>query len=158
MNRTKKTVLIAMTVLGLSNGAFAATDTPAQPGGAKPAMAGKHHQYDSAQHKERMEKRQAQLHDQLKLSPNQEAAWKTFTAGMTPPASGPRPDRAAWENLSAPDRMEKMLEWSKQRQEMMASRLAGMKTFYAQLNPEQQKIFNDHFAKAHRHGGHHGMG
>ncbi len=156
MNRSKKSVLIALTVLGLSGSAFAAPEAAAPDNGAKPAMTGMHHKYDAAKHKERMEKRQTELHDQLKLTQNQEAAWKTFTAGMTPPAKGPRPDRAAWANLSAPERMEKMLERSKQRQEVMASRLAGVKTFYAQLTTEQKKTFDDNFGKHRGHGHHHG--
>jgi Spy/CpxP family protein refolding chaperone len=149
MNRFKKNLLIGMTVLGLGSAAFAAPDA-AQANGAQGRPAHMH-KHDGAKFKERMEKRQAELHDKLKLAPNQEVAWKTFTASMTPPArDAKRPDRAEWEKLSAPERMEKRLEMSQKRQEFMASRLTAVKAFYAQLNPEQQKIFNDNFAKPRR--------
>ncbi|MGV3742533.1 MAG: Spy/CpxP family protein refolding chaperone [Burkholderiaceae bacterium] len=157
MNRLKKNVVIGMTALGIGLGsvAFAAPDSQAQASGPqdKPARM---HKHDPAKFKERMEKRQAELHDKLKLTANQEAAWKTFTASMTPAVGhAKRPDRAEMEKLTAPERMEKMLERSKQRQDAMASRLTAVKKFYAQLTPEQQKVFDESFAKPHRFG-HHG--
>lgn len=166
MNRLKKNVLIGMTVLGIGLGgglgsaAFAAPEGQAPVAGAQegPARMHKHHKHDPAKFKERMEKRQAELRDKLKLTQNQEAAWKTFTASMAPAADrAKRPDRAEMEKLTAPERMEKMLERSKQRQDAMAARLQAVKKFYAQLTPEQQKVFNDEFAKPHRFGrhGHH---
>jgi len=39
-----------------------------------------------------------------------------------------------------------MLEMSKQHQAYMAERLEAMKTFYAVLTPEQQKVFDAHHA------------
>lgn len=160
MNRLKKNVVIGMTALGIGLGsvAFAAPDTQAQASGPqdKPARM---HKHDPAKFKERMEKRQAELHDKLKLTANQEAAWKTFTTSMAPAERGQRPDRAEMEKLTAPERMEKMLERSKQRQDAMATRLTAVKKFYAQLTPEQQKVFNDEFAKPQRfgHRGHRGQ-
>jgi periplasmic protein CpxP/Spy len=159
MNRFKKNVVIGMTVLGfglggLGSAAFAAADSQAPGSGPqdKPARMHKHHKHDPAEFKARMEKRQTELHGKLKLTQNQEAAWKTYTASLTPAKHGQRPDRAEMEKLSAPERMEKMLERSKQRQDAMATRLQAVKTFYAQLTPEQQKVFNDNFAKPHRFG------
>ena len=162
MNRLKKNVVIGMTVLGIALGAgstFAAPDSQVQASGPqdKPARMHKQHKHDPAKFKEHMEKRQAELHDKLKLTANQEPAWKAFTASMAPAERGQaqRPDRAEWEKLSAPERMEKMLERSKQRQDAMATRLTAVKKFYAQLTPEQQTVFNDSFAKPQRFG-HHG--
>jgi periplasmic protein CpxP/Spy len=162
MNRFKKNVLVGMTVLsiglgaGMGSAAFAAPDSQPQASGPqeKPARM---HKHDPVKFKERMEKRQAELHDKLKLTGNQETAWKTFTASITPAVAehAKRPDRAEWDKLSAPERMEKMLERSKQRQDAMASRLTAVKKFYAQLNPTQQQIFNDNFSKPQRFG-HHG--
>jgi protein CpxP len=63
-----------------------------------------------------------------------------------------RPDRAEWEKLSAPERMEKQLALMKEREARMADRLAATKAFYAQLTPEQQKIFNENFMTGRRHG------
>lgn len=163
MNRFKKNVAIGMTVLGIGLGtgmgsaAFAAPDTQAQ-GASSQDKPARMHKHDPAKFKERMEKRQTELHDKLKLTQNQEAAWKTFTASTTPAGHGhgKRPDRAEWTKLSAPERMEKMMERSKQRQDAMASRLQAVKVFYAQLTPEQQKVFNDSFAKPHHSDRRHG--
>lgn len=98
-----------------------------------------------------MAKHLADLHDKLKLSAAQEPAWKTFTDAITPGAMPAHPDRAAMEKMTAPERMEKMLALSKERQVKMESRLAALKTFYAVLTPEQKKIVD----ASHRsmHGG-----
>jgi protein CpxP len=100
-----------------------------------------------------MEKHQAQLHAKLKLSAAQEPAWKTFIAANTPAAMPTPPDRKEMEKLTTPERMEKMMERSKQHQEKMQERLAALKTFYAVLTPEQQKVFDD----SHAHMGDHAM-
>jgi protein CpxP len=100
-----------------------------------------------------MEKHQAQLHAKLKLSAAQEPAWKTFVAANTPAAMPTPPDRKEMEKLTTPERMEKMMERSKEHQAKMQERLAALKTFYAALTPEQQKVFDD----SHAHMGNHPM-
>ena len=87
-----------------------------------------------------MAKHLAEMHDKLKLSAAQEPAWKTFTDAITSGAIPTRPDRAAMEKMTAPERMEKMLAFSKERQVRMESHLAALKTFYATLTSEQKKI------------------
>lgn len=164
MNRFKQNIAIGMTVLGIGLGAgmgsaaFAAPEGQVHASAAQdgPARMHKHHKHDSAKFRERMEKRQAELHAKLKLAPSQEAAWKTFTASMVPTEHGKRTDRAEMVKLSTPQRMEKMLERSRLRHDAMATRLQAVKTFYAQLTPEQQQVFDDSFAKPHGFGGHHG--
>lgn len=100
-----------------------------------------------------MEKHQAQLHAKLKLSAAQEPAWKTFIAANTPAAMPTPPDRKEMEKLTTPERMEKMMERSKEHQAKMQEHLASLKTFYAVLTPEQQKVFDD----SHSHMGNHSM-
>jgi Spy/CpxP family protein refolding chaperone len=155
MNSFKKSLLIGATVIGLGSVAFAAQGDPAPAKGTE-RSGGWMHKHDDAKFKERMAKRQAALHDKLKLTANQEPAWQTFIAAVTPGERGKRPDRAEWDKLSAPERMERMLAKSKERQDRMASRLAATKTFYAVLSPEQQKIFNDNVGKGRHHGHHRG--
>lgn len=94
---------------------------------------------------ERMEKRQSQLHDQLKLSPEQEPAWKTFTAQAKPLQAAERPDFAAWAKLSAPERAERALGQMKEHESRMAQHVEALKTFYGTLNAEQKKTFDQHF-------------
>ncbi len=96
-----------------------------------------------------MAKHLAEMHDKLKLSAAQEPAWKTFTDAITPGAMPAHPDRAAMEKMTAPERMEKMLALSKERQVKMESHLAALKTFYAQLTAEQKKIVDASQGRMH---------
>lgn len=103
-----------------------------------------------------MAKHLTELHDKLKLSAAQEPAWKTFADAITPGAMPTPPDRAAMEKMTAPERMEKMLTLSKERQAKMETRLAALKTFYAVLTPEQKKIVDTSHGRMH--GRMHGRG
>jgi protein CpxP len=143
----------------LSTAVYAAPSTHEQAGPDHGAMQGMHQERHGGDFKERIARRQAALHDKLKLTGNQEAAWKTYIAAATPPAPPARPDRAQWEKMSAPERMEKMMTMMKEREAPMAAHLAAMKTFYATLSPLQQQIFNDNVGGGmggRRHG--HGRG
>lgn len=91
---------------------------------------------------EHMTKRQAALKEKLQITPAQEAAWSAFTAALTPPAMGQRPDRAEFEKLTTPQRIDKMGELRVQHMTAMDQRAEATKTFYAQLTPEQQKVFD----------------
>lgn len=109
---------------------------------------------DGAQRTERMQQymkqHQAALHDRLKLNPQQEAAWKTYTdataKNMAPPSWNP----AEMASLTAPQRMDRMLERMNERQQRMAAQAEAVKAFYATLTPEQQKIFDDEWMRGPR--------
>jgi hypothetical protein len=105
---------------------------------------------------ERMAKHQAAFHDKLKITADQEPAWQAFIAATKPqPHAMPQPqDRKAMAQMSTPERMEKGLQMMKEHQARMEAHLAAVKTFYAALKPEQQKIFDE----AHRHMMHHRHG
>jgi Spy/CpxP family protein refolding chaperone len=60
-------------------------------------------------------------------------------------------DRAAFKKMTAPERMESRIAMSKERISRQETRLASLKTFYAVLTPEQQKVFDDNVP-----GGEHG--
>lgn len=97
----------------------------------------------AAKFKERIEKHQAALHDKLKLSSAQEPAWKSFVDSVTPTAMPMPFDRKAFEGLNAPARLEKMLDRLKEHEAKMQSHLAALKSLYAVLTPEQQKIMDE---------------
>jgi periplasmic protein CpxP/Spy len=82
-----------------------------------------------AQHMKQMQdhraQRQADLKAKLKLAPEQEGAWTTFATAMKPPANLQRPNRAEMAQLNTPARLD-----------------SAIRTFYATLSPEQQKIFD----------------
>lgn len=99
------------------------------------------------------------LKDKLQLAPTQEAAWSTFTQTMQP---GPRPDgverkamREDFANLTTPERLDRMQAMAEKRQARMADRAAAVKSFYAQLTPAQQQVFDAEAMPQDRHGKHH---
>jgi protein CpxP len=95
---------------------------------------------------ERMEKirteHQTALHEKLKLTAQQETAWKKFTASQPFPNKTARLNRAEMQKLTAPQRMEKGLEHMRTMEKTMSEHLAAVKEFYAALTPEQQKVFD----------------
>jgi hypothetical protein len=103
----------------------------------------------------------AGLKDKLKLQPQQESAWQAF-ANLAAPGKGPmgREDRQAMRDelgkLNTPQRLDLMLTRADERRAQMVKRAEAVKQFYAQLNPEQQKVF-DAEARPFRDGrpGHH---
>ena len=155
MNVLRKSILIGFTVLGM-----AAAQAQAQAEDAAPA-AGRHgatvnREQMQAKMAEMFAKRQAKLHELLKLTAQQESAWATYQAAIAPAAAGgTMPDRAAVAKMSAPDRMAKMLDLSKQHQAKMEAHLAALTAFYGQLTAEQKAIFDDH-TMGGAHGGHAG--
>jgi hypothetical protein len=155
MKQLRKALVSGLIAAGFSAAAFAAPAMPDHAGPEHSGMPGMQ-QHQGGNWQERIARHQAMLHDKLKLSASQEAAWKTYIAAATPPAPPSRPDRAEWEKLSAPERMEKMLAMMKEREAHMATQLQAMKTFYATLSPLQQQIFNDNVGFRPRHG--HGRG
>jgi periplasmic protein CpxP/Spy len=110
--------------------------------------------FDQARVAGNIAQRQAQLHDKLGLTADQEAAWSAFASGMTPPATQAKPDWSAISALPAPERMDKMLSMMKEREAAMTLHVAAVKTFYGVLTPAQQKIFDAQFAMRGCHGKH----
>jgi hypothetical protein len=93
--------------------------------------------------KERMAARHERLKEVLKITSKQEAAWKTFNDRMLALKRAAPPDPAEFAGLTAPERMEKRLELSRQFQGTMDERIAIVKEFYAGLTAEQKKAFDD---------------
>ena len=173
MKTVFKKVLIASLLAGAGLYASAQTAAPAPAPGAEQhrGMMGQHGPMDPAKMHEAMAKRHAQhmadFKTVLRITPAQEGAWNAFTASMTPPAGGMmahNPEdrakmRAEFEKLSTPERLEKMRALRTGHQAKMNAEmdkhLAAVKTFYAALSPEQQKVFDiTHKRMAERHMGH----
>ena len=148
MNVLRKSILIGFTVLGMA----AAHAQETAPAGRHDAGARKEHM--QAKMADMFAKRQAKLHDLLKLTTQQESAWATYQAAIKPaPMSGTPPDRKAFAKLPAPERMAKMLDFSKQRQAKMEAHLTALTAFYGQLSAEQKATF-DARSFGGGHGGH----
>ncbi len=100
-----------------------------------------------------------ELKSKLKLETSQENAWKSFAEAMQPTAMPQaRPDRAALEKLTTPERIDQMQALHAQRDTEMKKRGDASKAFYASLNAEQKKTFDAETARFMGHkGSHHGM-
>ena len=163
MKAFHKTLLAGLVAMSLGGSALAAEATMC--GDMMGQMQGRGQQMrqmDKSQMAERMkmrmEQRHTALHHKLKLTPEQEPAWKSFIAGAKPPMLGMMGlQRADMMKLSAPERMEKMIERMKERQAHMTARLVELKKFYAVLTPEQQKIFDAEMMAGPRAGQGRGM-
>ena len=145
--------VLAAALGALACGALAQTaDAPGpMPHAANPhtdwmqRMAAKHH---------------ARLKAKLKITAAQEGAWNAYLDSMKPMFhEGKRPDvHQDFEKLSAPEFMDKVMQIHKEREATMdaalESRTAAIKTFYAQLSPEQKTVFDREFAHMHHHGRH----
>lgn len=98
-------------------------------------------------------KHQAELHDKLKITASQEAAWKLFLDKTKPVPfdQAGRPNKEEWAKLSTPERLDKQLDMMRKRESFAEQRIAATKEFYATLSPEQQKIFDAEHARMERH-------
>jgi periplasmic protein CpxP/Spy len=140
-----------LAALGLA--AHAQTPPPGAPGAEPAPMARQQHhgRYDPAKMQEHMARRLAALKQKLQLAPAQESAWATFTSAMKPPARMQRPDRAEFEKLTTPERLDRMRAMRAARAAEMDKRADATKTFYASLTAEQKKVFDAE--SVHRRGG-----
>lgn len=154
MNARLKPLLLAAALAATAATAFA------QPGPAGgPGMgpgAGQPEPERAARMQERrkdhMARHAADLKAKLKLTPEQENAWKDYAAAMKPPAQPPRPNRGEIDKLSTPERLDKMRELRKQREAEFDKRDAATRTFYGTLSAEQKKIFDDNTGRPFREG------
>ncbi|GGY23896.1 Spy/CpxP family protein refolding chaperone [Pseudoduganella albidiflava] len=153
MNILRKSIIVGLTMLSIGSAAMAAPaqETPQQRTYAET-------RFDPVKRAERIEKRQQKLHEALKLTRNQEAAWATYLAAIAPRQDIARADRASFKELNATQRAEKRLEFSKARVAHQETRLAALKTFYAALTPVQQKVFDEHSLRGKRKGHQHRHG
>jgi periplasmic protein CpxP/Spy len=110
-NPVRKSILIGLAVLGMASASVAVqAQAPAAEGRHGHALTQEQRQAKWSEH---MAKREAKLHDALKLSAAQEPAWRTFIAAAKPAARPARGEHGAWKDLPAPQRMEKAIEMSK---------------------------------------------
>lgn len=82
-----------------------------------------------------------QLKARLKLTDAQQGAWDAFQKAMQPQAHA-RLDRAEMLKLTTPERLDRMHALREQYAAEADQREQAIKTFYAQLTAEQQKVFD----------------
>lgn len=152
----KRTLLVGL-VAGSGILAASAFAMPEQGAAGKPGCEARHGHKVHGNWEDRRAEHLAALKEKLKLAPEQEAAWETFVAasssGMRHTQGDSAAMRDAFEKLSTPQRLDKMLERSEVRRARMAERAAAVKAFYGQLTPEQQEVFDAQVMPGH-HGAH----
>lgn len=136
MNKSVKMILAGMAIAALSASVYAHSDDGCDFRDRGPR----------AMNPERMEKLRERhlgtLHDSLKLTSQQETAWKKYAAQPPVFDAADRPDPAELDKLNAPQRLEKGIERLQAMEKRLTAHLAALKEFYAVLTPEQQKIFD----------------
>jgi hypothetical protein len=149
----KHTTRIAVLTLAIS-GLFAGRNVLAEPADAaaninpKPVSA----EPKKCDREQGKEKRLEALKTDLKLSASQEAAWTEWVGkikGDHKDWKASHENAESWANLPAPERMEKMLAFSKEHIAKQEERLAATKVFYATLSPEQRLILDKGFQFEH---------
>jgi protein CpxP len=133
--------------------------TPAKPSAPTAEQRDQKRAERMARMQQKMAERQAAFKAELKLTPEQEPAWNAFMARTQPQA---RPERQGsredWSQLTTPQRLDKMQALKVERDATMAKRVDAIKSFYATLNADQQKVFDSKrlagFQRAGMHRGH----
>jgi protein CpxP len=176
MKSLRHHLLTAAVLAGLGVGAIAQTQTAPAPQTGGPRMMQGQGGNDAAgmerhraHRQERLAKRLGVLKAQLKIAAPQEGAWTTWTTALQPTRMQ-RPDRAEFQRLNTPERIDRMRALRAARNADMDKRLDATKTFYASLNTEQKAVFDAvgmrYAGKGGMdrgmggkggHGGHHGM-
>jgi len=118
---------------------------PLSANGKPPHLSEQQKSQMQARRAEHRAKRLQELKVFLQLQGNQEAAWSSFYAVMQKPmvkAERLKPEEL--EKLATPERIDKMMAVKAERDSQVNQRMAAIKTFYASLNAQQQKVFDTH--------------
>ena len=161
MNKLTRCLLVGTAVLGLSASGLATAELLSQADAAYQDCQCPPPRFKEGGRRwhgpEARQQRLQKLHDDLKLSSSQEQAWNDYVAAVNKEKGprGDRPPREDFEEMSAPERLEKMLEGMKRHEARLQERLDATKTFYAKLSDSQKQVF-DKEAMMPRHHRHHG--
>ena len=102
----------------------------------------------------------AGLKQKFGLSAEQETAWNAYTAATRHESRRSGMERGGMrgdlDKLSTPERLDRVLAMSELRRTHLVERVQAIKVLYAQLTPEQQRVFDaEAMPVPHRHGHHH---
>lgn len=133
--------------------------TFAHRGNFDPAKAQEHRAQRQEMRQLRMERRLAALKLKLQISGAQESAWNAWTTALKPAARPQRPDRAEFERMTTPERIDRMRALRSARIVEMDKRGEATKAFYAALSADQKKVFDgERMGQGGKRGGRGGFG
>ncbi|HEX2547778.1 MAG TPA: Spy/CpxP family protein refolding chaperone [Ramlibacter sp.] len=143
--------LLAATLLAAAGFGAIAQAQPQMPPAGGPGqhqMRGDHGRMDPArmeqfraQREQRRAQRLAELKQKLQITGAQENAWNTWANAMKP-GERQRPDRAQFERMTTPERIDALRALRAQRNAAMDRRMDATKNFYATLSAEQKRTFD----------------
>jgi protein CpxP len=142
---TQRALMVGL-IAGSGILAASAYAVPERGPAGKPGCESRQGQKDHDKWAERRAERMTELKEKLKLVPEQESAWNTFTRASQPGMRHMGADRKAmrgeFATLNTPQRLDRMQAMSEVRRARMVERAEATKAFYAQLTPEQQSVFD----------------
>ena len=101
-----------------------------------------------------MAQRLGALKQKLAITGSQEAAWNQWVNAMSPTGVRPeRPNRVQFARMTTPERIDSLKRVRAQRQAQVDSRLDATKNFYAALNAQQQRVFDEESLDLLKRGG-----
>lgn len=160
MKPQRRHFLAAAVIAAAGFGALAQAQSPAAPGTGRPDAA-RMEQF-RAHMQQRMAERLGELKQKLAITPAQEGSWTAWTSALQP-TPHQRPDRAQFQSLTTPERIDQMRALRAQREAEMDRRMDATKTFYGSLSADQKKVFDAESLRFlarggehHGHRGHHG--
>lgn len=120
-----------------------ATSVEAAPPASDKGSTANDHGSPWGEHGKHLQERLDQIHKELKLAPGQETDWKIWADAVQQTKKEAHPDFESFKKLSAPDRLQKLIDYGKERQARMEEILSATKSFYGTLSPDQRKTFDD---------------
>jgi hypothetical protein len=142
-----RTTLIATALMAGLTGLALAQNTTAPTDSTRVGRMEKIREHKSEHKAERHTQHLTELKSKLNLQAAQEPAWNTFTQSMQHPARMARPDRATFEQMTTPERLDQMQALKAQRDAHMQQRAEATKAFYATLNTDQKQVFDKETAR-----------
>lgn len=133
---------LALAPLALSLATLAHAQPPAPPRHDGPPAEARAEM--KAMHEAMMKQHLEDLKTVLRLRPDQEAALQAFVAAHHPPDMDKREMRLPEGRppMSTPERLDEMAKHDAERTAERQKAAQALKTFYAALSPEQQKVFD----------------
>ena len=148
-----RTTLIATALMAGLTGLALAQNTTAPADNAHAGRMEKMREHMNERHTQHL----AELKSKLNLQAAQEPAWNTFTQSMQHPARMARPERATFEQMTTPERLDMMQAMKAQRDAHMQQRANATKAFYATLSADQKQVFDQETARMMKGAGMHAM-